>query len=235
LLSAPLAAPPVRRGRVESPAVNDDWRLRIDAHDDRDARDLTHALEEHAGEPSGFGSIDDRVIVTHDGSEVFCYAATREQAEQTQKEIESLASGTEWKLDFELRHWHPTAEEWEDPDTPLPENDAQMAAERRERIEQERADSAEDGYPDFEVRIHCRSHRAANELAERLEAEGVPFTHRWSTVLVGATDEDSAAQLAERMRAEAPDGSEVSVEGNLRSVYNERPGRRFWLLGGLGG
>jgi hypothetical protein len=54
-------------------------------------------------------------------------------------------------------------------------------------------------------------------------------------VLVGAVDEDSAAQLADRMRAEAPEGSEVTVEGNLRAVYDERPGSRFWMLGGLGG
>jgi hypothetical protein len=215
--------------------VNDDWRLRIDAHDEGDARDLTDALEEHPVQPSGFGSIGDRVIITHDGAEVFCYAATREQAEQTQKEVESLASGKPWKLDFELRHWHPTAEEWEDPDKPLPEDDAQLAEERRERMEQERADAAEEGYPDFEVSIHCKSHRAANELADKLEAEGVPFTHRWSTILVGVADEDSATALADRLRAEAPEGSTVTVEGNLRAVYNERPGRRFWMLGGLGG
>ena len=215
--------------------MNDDWRLRIDAHDEGDARDLTHALEEHPVEPSGFDPIDDRVVITHDGAEVFCYAATREQAEQTQKAVESLASGKPWKLDFELRHWHPTAEEWEDPDKPLPEGDAQLAEERRERMAQERADAAAEGYPDFEVRIHCKSHRAANDLAEKLEAEGIPFTQRWSTVMVGAADEDSAAQLAERLRTEAPEGSEVTVEGNLRAVYNERPGRRFWMLGGLGG
>ena len=100
---------------------------------------------------------------------------------------------------------------------------------------QEKAASAADGYPDYEVTVHCKSHRAANALADKLEQEGIPLTHRWSTVLVGADDEDSAAALADRLRSEAPEGSEVTVEGNLRAIYDERPGRRFWMLGGLGG
>ena len=33
-----------------------------------------------------------------------------------------------WTVDAELRRWHPAAEDWEDPDKPLPEgNVAQMA------------------------------------------------------------------------------------------------------------
>jgi hypothetical protein len=215
--------------------MNDDWRLRIDLHDERHVGELTRALEEHPIQPPGASSADDRVIVTHDGAEVFCYTGTREQAEHTRDTVRALAEQHGWPADFELMHWHPTAERWEDPDKPLPETDAQVTEERRERMAQERADAAAEGYPDFEVTIHCASHRDANELARKLEQEGIPRTHRWSTVMVGAADEDSAVQLADRLRAEAPAGCSVTVEGNLRAVYNERPGRRFWYLGGLGG
>ena len=215
--------------------MNDDWRLRIDMHDEDHVSELTRALEEHPEGPSGSGATDDRVIVTHDGAEIFAYAATREQAEHTRETVRKLAGDHGWQPEFELMHWHPTAEEWEDPDKPLPTTDAQRAEEHRERIAQEQSASAADGYPDYEVRLQCKSHRAANALADKLEQEGIPFTHRWSTVLVGAADEDSAAELADRLRAEAPEGCEVTVEGNLRAIYDERPGRRFWLLGGLGG
>lgn len=215
--------------------MNDDWRLRIDLHDERHVRDLTRALEQHPLQGDGPSSPDDRVIVTHDGAEVFFYAGTREQAQRARETVRTLAAQHGWQADFQLMHWHPTAEEWEDPDKPLPQNDAQAAQERRDRIAQERADSAAEGYPEFEVSIHCRSHGDASELAGRLEQEGIPFTHRWSTVLVGAADEDSASRLADRLRAQAPAGCEVKVEGNLRAVYDERPGRRFWWLGGLGG
>ena len=215
--------------------MNDDWRLRIDMHEEDHVRELSSALEEHPEGPSGSESAHDRVIVTHDGAEIFAYSATREQAEHTRETVQKLAGEHGWQADFELRHWHPTAEEWEDPDTPLPENDAQRAEEHRERIAQEQAASAADGYPDYEVRLHCKSHHAANALAEKLEQEGIPFTQRWSTVLVVADDEDGAAELADRLRAEAPGDCEVTVEGNLRAIYDERPGRRFWMLGGLGG
>ncbi len=73
------------------------------------------------------------------------------------------------------------------------------------------------------------------ELAERLRDEGIPVVHRWSAVLVGATDEDSAEQLAERLRAEAPPGCSVTVEGNFRAIYEDRPWSPFWVLGGLAG
>jgi hypothetical protein len=59
--------------------------------------------------------------------------------------------------------------------------------------------------------------------------------HRSHYLLVGATDEDSAQALAERLRGEAPEGCEVVVEMNRRSVYDHRPFNPFTLLGGLGG
>ena len=213
--------------------MNDDWRLKIELHDYGHARGLTHALEREEREG---GSIHDRVIVSHDDTEVFAYSGTREQADDVRRTVETIATEHGWSPEFELRHWHPTAERWEDPDTPLPETDAQRAAERGERIAQERVDSAAEGYPEFEVRIQCASRGEASALAHQLEQEGIPLVHRSSAVLVGATDEDSANQLAERLRAKVPAGATVTVEGNLRLVYDERPWYRpFWVMGGLGG
>jgi hypothetical protein len=215
--------------------MNDDWRLRVDLHSEDHARELAEALQEHEGGESGLGHLDDRVIISHDGPEVFCYSGTRAQAEGSRTAVQSVLEGKGWQAEFELMHWHPSADRWEDPDTPLPTTDAEQAEERRERVEQERADSAADGYPDFEVRVQCKSRHDAAALARRLHEEGIPYVHRWSAVMIGATDEDSANALASRMRAEAPEGSTVTTEGNLRAVYYERPGRRFWMLGGLGG
>jgi hypothetical protein len=149
--------------------------------------------------------------------------------------VVKLAGDEGWAAQYELMHWHPTAEQWEDADLPLPDTDAQRAQEIQERVAQERADSAEQGYPDFEVRVQCDSRGEAGQLAERLRDEGIPVVHRWSAVLVGAADEDSAAQLAERLRAEAPAGCSVTVEGNFRAIYEDRPWSPFWVLGGLAG
>ncbi|MGI9183602.1 MAG: hypothetical protein ACR2GZ_01335 [Solirubrobacteraceae bacterium] len=215
--------------------MNDDWRVRIDLGDGHRARELTDELRAQTLQEDSKRSLHDRVIVSADEGEVFCYTDTHEQAERASTMIEALAAHHSWAAPVELRHWHPTAERWEEPDVPLPADDAARAAERHQRIEQERVDSADQGYPELEVRVQCASHGDANALAERLRDEGIPVVSRWRAVLVGALDEDSAAQLAKRLEAEAPAGSEVTVEGNLRVVYEDGPWRPFAILGGLGG
>jgi hypothetical protein len=214
--------------------MNDDWRLRIVVSDAAQAGQLTEALRAHALADEVERSIHDRVIVSVDGAELFCYAGTREQADHAQDVIARVAAEHAWTPVFELRHWHPTAEQWEDPDVPLPDSDAARAEEQRQRVEQERAESLAQGYPEYEVRVQCGSRGEAVELAERLRSEGLQVVHRWSAVLLGALDEDSAGQLADRLRAEAPNTT-VTVEGNMRAIYNERPWRPYSVLGGMGG
>ncbi|HEY2260560.1 MAG TPA: hypothetical protein VGH45_12640 [Solirubrobacteraceae bacterium] len=215
--------------------MNDDWRLRIATHDEGLASSLAERLDAHEIERDLEQSFHDRVVVSVDGADVFCYGAVREQLDAARRVIEKLAADQGWQLEFELRHWHPSAEQWEDPDTPLPDSDADLAREHRERIAQEREESAQQGYPEYEVRVQCESRRAAAELAEKLRGEGIPVVHHWSHLLVGALDEETGKALAQRLRAEAPAGSEVKVEENLRAVYEERPFRPFAYLGGLGG
>jgi hypothetical protein len=166
---------------------------------------------------------------------VFCYTGTREQAEAAGQVIRKLAAEHGWEIDLALAHWHPTAEEWQDPDAPLPDGDAASEQERDDRIADERAESEHQGYPDYEVRVQCHSRHEAGELAGRLEQEGLPNVHRWSYVLVGATDEDSAQELATRLRDEVPDGTTVTVETNQRAIYDHLPRSPFIFLGGLGG
>jgi hypothetical protein len=215
--------------------MNDDWRLRIELPDTGQARALTDRLKAHTTPDEQTQSFHDRIVVSSDGPEVFAYAGTREQAEATQRAVAQLVSEHGWSVRYELTHWHPTAERWEDADLPLPATDAARAQEFQERVAQERADTAQQGYPDFEVRVQCASRGKAGELAEQLRDEGIPVVHRWSAVLVGATDETSAGQLAERLRTEAPAGCEVTVEGNLRAIYEDRPSYRFAVFGGMSG
>lgn len=215
--------------------MNDDWRLRIELADREQAGQLTERLKGHTAAEERTRSIHDRIVVSQDGVEVFCYAGTREQAQATQRAIEQLVTDHAWNATYELRHWHPTAEQWEDADVPLPSTDAERAQERQRRVAQERADSESQGYPEFEVRVQCSSRAEAVELAERLRETGISVVQRWSAVLLGASDEASAEQLAEGLRGQAPPSSTVSVEGNLRAIYDERPWRPFSVLGGMGG
>lgn len=185
--------------------MNDDWRLEVEPHqatyahavvDQLEARDLEHDLST---------AFHDRIIVSRDGAHVFLFGGTREQIEGARDLVRKLAEQHDWRLDLDLKRWHPTAEEWEDPDKPLPESAAAKLAEHEEMIAAERKRVEEIGHPEFEVRIDLPSHR----FAKQLRSEGLPVVHRWRYVLIGTTDEDSASDLAEQIKVEAPAGSKV--------------------------
>jgi hypothetical protein len=215
--------------------MNDEWRLQIEVQGERDAGSLTERLNAAELEHELSEAFHDRLIVSGDGPRVFVYAGTREQAEQARDLIAKLAATYGWKLAAGLTHWHPEAEEWEDPDLPLPASDAAKVAEHEERIATERKELQERGEPEFEVRVDLTSHREAVRFAEQLRDEGLPAVRRWKYLVVGAADEDSARELAKRLEAEAPAGSKVVVEGSGQIAYAERPANPFAVFGGLGG
>lgn len=215
--------------------MNDDWRLRIDAHEHALAHQLGELLHDNELEHDLDAGYHDRIVVSVDDSDVFCYAGTRAQAEAAERLIQRLAGDRGWKIAVELSHWHPVSERWESPDEPLPATADEANAERADRVADERVESAQQGYPEYEVRIHCASRGEAGELAQQLEHEGIPNLHRWSYVLIGATDEDSANALADRLRGEAPGARTITVELNARAVWDERPSNPFAVLGGLAG
>ncbi|MDQ6608082.1 MAG: hypothetical protein M3Z06_16240 [Actinomycetota bacterium] len=215
--------------------MNDDWRLRVEFHEDGVAHALSERLNAAEIEHDLEKSFADRVIVSVDGAEVFAYAGTREQAERAEQLIRKVAAEHEWKLESELKHWHPTAEQWEEPDLPLPQTDADRLAEHAALMERERAESEAQGYPQYEVRIQCRTHEETLALAEQLRSGGLPAVHRWRYLLIGAVNEQSANELAERVRGLAPEGSSVTVEASLPALADGTPGNPFAFLGGLGG
>ena len=215
--------------------MNDDWRLQIDIREETHSRLLVEHLDAQELQHDLSSAFHDRVIVTRDDSRVFLYAGTREQAERARDLIGTLATKHGWAVDADLKRWHPEAEDWEDPESPLPNSDAARKAEHDEEIAAEDKLVREQGYPEFEVRVEFPSHHDAVSFAHQLRDEGFSSVHRWKYLLVGAIDEDNAKDLAERLRKEAPDGSLVKVEGTWKAAYAERPPNPFAVLGGLGG
>ncbi len=214
-------------------AMADDWRLRISFHGDSRADELRETLAATDLEHTLEQEFKDRVAVSADRDEVFAYAGTREQAERVGELVRSLAADRQWQVELELRRWHPTAEDWEDPDKPLPSTAAEQAAEHAALIEREREESAHSGHPEFEVKVKCESHGAAKALAGQLEGEGLAVVRRWNFLVVGVPDEDSAEALAQRIRDEAPAGSVVTAEGTQRTVTEGSGGNPFAIFGGL--
>lgn len=212
--------------------VNDDWRLQVDPREAEHASLLVEQLEARELEHDLSTEFRDRVIVSRDGARLFLYAGTREQIEAARKVVARLAGHHGWQLDLELRRWHPVAEEWEDPEAPLPQGAAAEAAERGELMDRERLEAERTGHPEYEVRVDLPSRRDAARFAQQLGSEGIPVVHRWKYLLAAATDEDGANALAERIRNEAPAESRVAVEGTWAEAYAEYP-HPFAFLGGM--
>ena len=56
--------------------------------------------------------------------------------------------------------------------------------------------------------------RDGQALAKQLRGEGLPVKRHFRTLLVGASSEDEAVDLGERLEQEAPEGSRIGVRGN---------------------
>jgi hypothetical protein len=227
--------------------MHDEFRLEVRLDD---PRALLRALSElppdespgNGGGSPGAGAEggaepQERVVVTHEDRRVMLYADHRDVAEHAVRIVATAMERAGLHGETQLRRWHPVEERWEDAALPLPASDAERAAERARLDEQERAESRAAGYPEWEVRITLPSLHEARSFAGRLEAEGVPVVRRWRHLLVGADNEDQAAALAERLRAEAPDGSDIETMGAGGPAawgLVAGPARRFAVFGGLG-
>jgi hypothetical protein len=216
--------------------MNDDWRLQIDLDDDGISGEVADHLRAAELEQELAVDLKDEIIVSHEGERIFLYAGTREPLDWVRGVVEKFLGDKGWTATLELRRWHPTAEEWEDPDAALPATEEEKAAEHERLIATEEDEvAAHGGRAEFEVRVEFPSHGEAKEFAEKLEAEGFAPVRRWRYLVVGAADEDAAKELAERIRGEAPADSKVTAEGSLAAAWAERPTNPFFFLGGLAG
>jgi hypothetical protein len=215
--------------------MNDDWRVRVICPTTATAVALSEELRSGSVEHELANSAGERVIVSVEQHELFLYASTRDQAEKAADAIKRLAATAGVSVSSELRRWHPIAEEWEDPQSPLPATTAEVSAEYAEETERERAESAAMHFSEFEVRVQCPSHSDVVALAATLRAEGIPSLRRWHYLLIGLPDEASADALAKRITPELPAGSTVETEATVRAVEAETPGNPFAIFGGMGG
>ena len=149
--------------------------------------DYEHELEDEAKEKLG-----DAVAVSADGSNVFLYADTLETARNARDVVASILAEDSLTATFALDRWHPLAGEWKPADEPLPESESEKEAESLESGYAEwevRLDLAHhgeavklaetlehEGIPVTRrwtyLLVGAASQEDANELAERLRAEG---------------------------------------------------------------
>jgi hypothetical protein len=216
------------------PTVGDDWRVTVDFDDEGDGADLAEWLQafELAGEERR--RLGERVIVSRDGPRVFLYTDGGERAREIERTVSTRLEHEGRSAVTSLTRWHPVEQAWKDASVPMPESPAEIEVEHERLQEREAADSLEKGYAEWEVRVELPTHDQTVELAERLEAEGIPVIRRYTFLLVGAINQDEAAALAERLREEAPAEARIDVEPSGGVAWEVMPQNPFVVFGGLG-
>ena len=137
-----------------------------------------------------------RIAVSHDGGDVFVYASTAADAQRAGEAVHAIVR--EQNADAEIS----PVERW---------------------LEDEELD---EGFAPWEVRVDAGSRRAANALADQLEAEGYRPLRRWSYLIVGTASREDAETLATRLHGQVEPGGEL--------VWETKPGNPFSIFGGLG-
>lgn len=193
--------------------ARDDWRIRIELEDEsaegfleRIGLDLGSRARELAKELK-----EARLPASRDGETVFVYASARLQARQALEVVKAeLEEAHIEPLVLRIERWLHDEERWDDDP-------------KHETWEDEVLDR---GYAPWEVRVECKSHREAEELADRLEKDGRSVVRGWRYVVVGVTTEEEAKALAHQLHGEVEPGGEV--------VWEVAPRNPFAIFGGLG-
>jgi hypothetical protein len=214
--------------------VSEDWRIRIVLQDEGRVHGLVDSLRDGRVISQARDRLDDAVVISRDGPEIFLYAGSERDARSAEAVLREVLGSRADEATFERDRWHEVEERWEPWSAPLPQTAEEIAAEERHRDRDEAAESKQAGLPLWEVRIELPDRAAAAELEKRLEADGIQVVRRHSYVLVGAASEGDAEALRTRLAGVVPPGASLSVEGSVTAAELDRPHQALVsVFGGL--
>jgi FMN phosphatase YigB (HAD superfamily) len=191
---------------------SNDWRVTISLTNPDHVDRAKRSFSEHEVEEDVRRRLGRSIAVGAGDSQIFLYAGTEVAAREAERVAREVLAQQGIEADFVLHRWHPIEEEWEDPEVALPRTEAELQAEHQRIDEAETAESVASGVAQWEARVEFPSHREAVALARKLRGEGRAVVRRWRFLVVGATNEDDARELAEQIRREAPPDAKVSAE-----------------------
>jgi hypothetical protein len=191
--------------------TGDEWRVEVDLEDEEHHLTLGERIKALDLDDDARRRLGGSVTVTRDGPHVFLYANSEQAAREAERVVRELLSAEDLPARVAVTRWHPDEETWRDAAEPLPQTEAEREAERARKEAAEAAEAAEQGEFDYEVHVDPPHHGDAVELERRLREDGLPVRRRWKHVSVGALTEERAEEIAARVRAEAPEGTEVSI------------------------
>ena len=196
----------------------EDFRVEVELDDEAHGYPLRERLRALSLDDEARDRLGSDVVVTRDGSRLFAYTSTQEQASAAERVIGELVRDDELTAEIRVTRWHPVAEEWRDASQPLPSTPVDEQREYAEREAAEEQEARAEGEFDWRVVIELPSRDDAGDLARRLSGEGLQAKRRWRYVMVGVVTEERADELAERLRDELGDSADVWVQADIGDV-----------------
>ena len=193
-------------------ADSDDWRVTISVSDQAQTGQAQRSVSLRPVEEDIRRQAGRTIAVGADDRQIFLYAGTETAARDAERIARDVLARHGIAAESALHRWHPIEEQWENPDVAMPHTEAERQAEHQRLEDTETAESVATGIAQWQVRVDLGSHRQAVALARTLENEGRAVVRRWKFLLVGASNEDQARELAGQIRREAPPGAAVSAE-----------------------
>jgi hypothetical protein len=190
--------------------ADDDWRIEVDLDDEQHGYSLSERLRAGDLDDQARERLGDRVVVSRDGSRLFLYAATEEQAREAERVTRELLQQDDLSGEVTTTRWHPVEQEWKDPAIPLPASAEEVEQELERRESAEEQDAERSGTWDSHVRVELPHRRDAVELARTLESDGLRVHRRWRYVTVDLATEEAAHELADRLAGTVD--AEITVE-----------------------
>jgi hypothetical protein len=190
----------------------EDWRIQVDLDDDEHGYSVSERLRALDLDDQARERMGDRVVVSRDGSQLFLYAATAEQAEEAERIVRELVAADDLTAEISTSRWHPVEQAWKDPSIPLPSTEESLEDERdRREVAEEHEAKRADSW-NWHLRVELTDRGEAVTLADRLESEGLRVHRRWRYITVDLASQGSARELADRLAATLPEGTELTVE-----------------------
>jgi hypothetical protein len=206
--------------------MSDEWRVEVDLEEEKHGHTLGERLRSLDLDDEARKRLGERVVVTRDGSRIFMYAGSEQQAREAERVARELIASEGFTADLSVTRWHPDEEVWKDAQVPLPETDSEREAERERHESTEEREALASGQYGWEVRVDLPSLRETLDFAGRLADEGHEVHRKWKYLLIPAPSEERATELAEHIRSKTPSGSTVEVE-----IAGDLPSPVFVYLG----
>ncbi|MBV9383955.1 MAG: hypothetical protein JOY82_07290 [Streptosporangiaceae bacterium] len=190
-------------------AVEADWRVTVQLY--RGSRGLASLLRGRVA-----GEMRERLgqlaTVSAGDLALFAYAGTEAAASEAVQVALELTARHGVPADVRVHRWHPASAEWDDDPRVVSMSASELAeAIHRRRVAEDTERTGATGVFQWTVRVTLPSRRAAAELAGQLTAEGLPLVRRRRSVVLGASNEDAARDLAQRIAGRGT-AADVRVE-----------------------